>query len=151
MLTSLLLWTTLGVGHADPVLEIPLPRLPIPRSQPSPKPAPPPAPPASVRVEARGIVAVLKAREAGLVVDLEAATTGWLMIGFSTENTLVGSDLHFVRVEDGRGIYEDHFVRAHGEHYPDEPLGGGQDGELVSADESAGRTRARLRLPWTDA
>lgn len=82
-----------------------------------------------------------------LVVQLEAETTGWLLIGFNDRDDIVGADLKFVRVVDGRAELHDHHVVAAGDHRDDRAHGGAVEGRILGYEQRDGHTRVRLQLP----
>ena len=77
-------------------------------------------------------------------IELDAATSGWLLVGFNDRDDIVGADLKFVRVVDGKAELHDHHVVSVGVHQPDQAP---NEGKILSHAQSNGRTRVRLQLP----
>ncbi len=82
-----------------------------------------------------------------LVIELEAATTGWMVVGFNDRDAIVGADLKFVRVVDGVATLHDHHVVGPGDHRDDTLHGGSVEGRILEYAQADGRTRARVSLP----
>ena len=80
-------------------------------------------------------------------IELSAPTTGWLAIGFNTENSIVGSDLKQLTIREGQVFYEDQFVQAFQTNPPDESHGGESNITIINGIEKAGSTTIKFRIP----
>ncbi|MBX2796950.1 MAG: hypothetical protein KTR31_04750 [Myxococcales bacterium] len=98
----------------------------------------------SRRIE--GLQASWGVRGEELVVELDASTTGWMVVGFNDRDHIVGADLTFARVVEGRGELFDHHVFGVGDHRPH-----GNEGRLLAHAQREGRTALRFALPLKPA
>lgn len=78
---------------------------------------------------------------------LTAPTNGWLGIGFNDRNSIVGSDLYLMHVIDGKTAGQDMYVKGAGDPRLDQSLGGTSDLQIISGEESAGKTKVVFSLP----
>lgn len=85
----------------------------------------------------------------GLAIHLLAPTTGWVAIGFHTENTILGADLLQFRVRNGQAYGEDQLVQALGVHPADERLRNGSNQiRQLEGYEEKGWTHLSFLVPW---
>lgn len=87
-------------------------------------------------------------QDEAIEIRLEAATKGWLAVGFNDKNDIVHSDLLQFRVEDGLVYAEDQYVTGVGKHPKDTQLGGEDHIEILSGEEQGGKTSVRFRIPF---
>lgn len=85
--------------------------------------------------------------EQEIIVELSAPTTGWIGLGFNTENNIVGSDLLLFHVVKGSVEGNDLFVKSFGNPKLDSELGGTNDIHALSGTEKNGWTSVRFKLP----
>lgn len=81
-------------------------------------------------------------------IQLEAATSGWLVVGFNSENNILHSDLLQFRIDAGSVYAEDQYVTGLGKHPTDISLGGTNNIAVISGEKQEGKTRIRFRIPF---
>ncbi len=80
-------------------------------------------------------------------IQLEAPTTGWVGVGFNTENRIVHSDLLLFHVlEHNKAEYLDMCVAGIGDPRTDISMGGSSDIHLLSASESLNNTSVKFEI-----
>lgn len=109
----------------------------------SPPALPPPEAPFTQEARIDDMVARWRVDGGEWVVQLEAATTGWLVLGTNPVQGLTGASLYFGRVRDGVGDAAHHTVIAPGRHEAVET----ERIELLAAAQQDGATAIRLRVP----
>ncbi|MEN0061678.1 MAG: hypothetical protein AAGA48_05975 [Myxococcota bacterium] len=104
-----------------------------------------PAPKAPFEHEARieGMVARWRVEETTWVVQLEAKTRGWVVLGTNQVNDIVGANLFFGWQTDGVGGAAHHIVNAPGRHGPVAR----SEVALLGSHQTAEGTTVRLRVP----
>lgn len=113
----------------------------------APEPAaprlPPPAAPFDHEVRIEGMTARWRVDDDTWVVQLDAETRGWLVLGTNPHAGLTGADLFFGWVVDGTGQAAHHVVEAPGRHVAasDPHL------TLLAAAQTPRGTAVRLRVP----
>jgi hypothetical protein len=80
-------------------------------------------------------------------ITFSAPTTGWVGVGFNSEDNIVGSDLLLFHVISGKAEYMDMFVKAAGDPREDEKLGGRNNVRLLNAVEDE-RTEVNFKIPF---
>ncbi|MEM6927372.1 MAG: hypothetical protein AAF602_10605 [Myxococcota bacterium] len=128
------MWLTLAstaLASCSPALAGPTPALP------------PPDAPFTEEARIDGLVARWRVDGDDWVVQLEAATTGWLVLGTNPVPGLTGASLYFGRVVDGIGDAAHHTVLAPGRHEAANP----ERVTLLAAAQQDGATAVRLRFP----
>ncbi len=81
-------------------------------------------------------------------IQLTAPTKGWLGIGFNDQNSIAGSDLYLLRVQQAIVEGLDLFVVAFGNPQEDAKLDGSNDLKIISGEETETSTTVKFRLPF---
>jgi hypothetical protein len=84
---------------------------------------------------------------ATLRARLTAPTTGWVAAGFDPSSIMNGANLIIGYVDGGTAYLRDDFGTGQVTHASDVSLGGTDDGEILSASETAGETVIEFRIP----
>ncbi|MEM8893809.1 MAG: DOMON domain-containing protein [Bacteroidota bacterium] len=85
--------------------------------------------------------------EEAVEIELAAPTTGWLGVGFNSKNDIVDSDLLLFHVIDEQGEFLDMHVVGVGNPKKDVDLGGFNNIEILSFEESSSETKIRFKRP----
>ncbi len=80
-------------------------------------------------------------------ITASAPTTGWLAVGFNTEDTIVGANLIMGAVVDAAVHVEDRYVVAAGDPRAVTELGGISAVDAPAGSESQGQTTISFRMP----
>lgn len=99
------------------------------------------------RVDLGGMTASHRIVDDRVEFTLTAPTTGWLGIGFNDRNNIVGSDLYLLHVVKGKTSGQDMYVKGAGDPRLDQSLGGTNDIQIISGEESGGKTKIVFSLP----
>ncbi|MEO1052848.1 MAG: DOMON domain-containing protein [Bacteroidota bacterium] len=99
------------------------------------------------KVEVNGMTFQYEIKNEQLEITLEAPTTGWLGVGFNTDNNIVGSDLLLFHIVEGKTEGLDMYVKGFGDPREDKLIGGTDDIRIISGVESAGHSKVRFSIP----
>lgn len=81
-------------------------------------------------------------------ITLKAPTSGWVGVGFNSENNIVKSDLLLFNIVDGKTTSLDMWVKGFGNPLSDQVLGGTNDISHLKGKEQNGYTTVTFRLPF---
>lgn len=80
-------------------------------------------------------------------ISLMAPTSGWVGIGFNTEDNIEGSDLLLFHVKDDQIHGKDMFVKGFGDPREDSSLQGHTSFRILGGSEAAQKTQVQFRIP----
>ncbi len=82
-----------------------------------------------------------------LVCRLAAKTTGWVGVGFNSQNSIVSSDLLLFNIIDGNVSSRDLYVKGFGDPREDIALGGSSTVKILSSEEAGNTTTVQFSIP----
>ncbi len=94
-----------------------------------------------------GIDFECKIQETEVLITVKAPTTGWVGVGFNSQNSIVGSDLRLFHIIDGKSEATDLYVKAAGDPRKDNTLGGTYDMTILKAQETKKSTLIQFSIP----
>ncbi|MEM1339918.1 MAG: DOMON domain-containing protein [Bacteroidota bacterium] len=78
---------------------------------------------------------------------VEAATKGWVGVGFNAKNSIVGSDLYLFQVVNNKATGVDLYVKGVGNPVKDVALGGQSSFKILNATEVGNTTTVEFTVP----
>jgi len=82
-----------------------------------------------------------------LEMSIAAPTTGWVAVGFEPEAAMKNADIIIGYIENGEIFLRDDFGDGYTTHSSDEDLGGTDNVNIISGEETAGRTQISFSIP----
>lgn len=98
-------------------------------------------------IHVNGMEMTYQVTDDSITILLMAPTSGWVGIGFNSEDNILGSDLLLFHVKGDQIHGKDMFVKGFGDPREDNSLQGSDSFRILSGSETVQQTQVQFRIP----